>query len=55
MVEIVNVDNSFARFGDLFSPKVVAELTGQHVKLVRIGGDKVPWHTHDVTGGRESK
>ena len=22
-------------------------MNGQHVKLVRVEGDKVPWHTHD--------
>jgi len=47
MLEIVNIDDGFARFDDLFSPKIVAELNGQHVKLVRVEGDKVPWHTHD--------
>ena len=25
----------------------MAELNGQHVKLVRVEGDKVPWHRHD--------
>jgi len=48
MLEIVNIEHGFARFDDLFSPKIVAELNGQHVKLVRVEGDKVPWHTHDA-------
>ncbi len=30
-----------------FHPKIVGELNGQHVKLVRAEGDKVPMHTHD--------
>ena len=47
MLKIVNLDNSFGRFDDLFSPKIVGELNGQHVKLARLEGDKVPWHTHD--------
>ena len=34
-------------FTDTFSPQVVGELNGQHVKLVRLEGDKVPWHAHD--------
>ena len=42
-----NIEASFGRFSDTFSPKIVAELNGQHVKLVRLEGDKVPWHTHD--------
>jgi mannose-6-phosphate isomerase-like protein (cupin superfamily) len=48
MLEIVNIADGFARFDDLFSPKIVGELNGQHVKLVRVEGDKVPWHTHDA-------
>lgn len=47
MLKIVNINDGFDRFDDLFSPKIVAELNGQHVKLVRVEGDKVPWHTHD--------
>ena len=31
-----------------FRQKIVGELNGQHVKLVRVEGDKVPWHTHDT-------
>ncbi len=34
-------------FSDTFSPKIVAELNGQHIKVVRVEGDKVPWHIHD--------
>ena len=48
MLEIVNITDGFARFDDRFSPKIVGELNGQHVKLVRVEGDKVPWHTHDA-------
>ncbi len=44
---IVNIEKCFERFEDLFSPKVVGELNGQHVKLVRAEGDKVPFHTHE--------
>ncbi len=47
MARVVNVEASFAKFADTFSPKIVGELNGQHVKLVRAEGDKVPWHTHD--------
>jgi mannose-6-phosphate isomerase-like protein (cupin superfamily) len=43
----INVERCFGLFTDTFSPKIVAELNGQHVKLVRLEGDKVPWHTHD--------
>lgn len=46
MLRAVNVEKYFAMFDDTFSPKIVGELNGQHVKLVRLEGDKVPWHTH---------
>ncbi|OFV79449.1 MAG: hypothetical protein A2Y78_09400 [Acidobacteria bacterium RBG_13_68_16] len=47
MSKVVNIEHCFGRFNDTFSPKIVGELNGQHVKLARLEGDKVPWHTHD--------
>ena len=47
MSKVVNIEECFGRFSDTFSPKIVGELNGQHVKLVRLEGDKVPWHIHD--------
>ncbi len=47
MPKVVNIEKCFNKFHDTFSPKIVGELNGQHVKLVRCEGDKVPWHTHD--------
>ena len=47
MAGVVNIEKCFEKFSDTFSPKIVAELNGQHVKLARLEGDKVPWHTHD--------
>jgi mannose-6-phosphate isomerase-like protein (cupin superfamily) len=47
MAKAVNIEHCFERFTDTFSPKIVGELNGQHVKLARLEGDKVPWHTHD--------
>ena len=47
MPRAINVEACFEKFSDTFSPKIVAELNGQHVKLARLEGDKVPWHTHD--------
>ncbi len=47
MAKAVNIAKCFEKFSDTFSPKIVGELNGQHVKLVRVEGDKVPWHTHD--------
>jgi mannose-6-phosphate isomerase-like protein (cupin superfamily) len=47
MPKSVNLENCFQKFDDTFAPKIVGELNGQHVKLARLEGDKVPWHTHD--------
>ena len=46
-IRTINVEESFGKFSDLFTPKIVSELNGQHVKLARLEGDKVPWHIHD--------
>lgn len=48
MIKVVNIERCFGLFDDVFSPKIVAELNGQQVKLVRAEGDKVPWHAHDA-------
>jgi hypothetical protein len=47
VAEVVNIEGFFEKFDDTFSPKIVGELNGQYVMLVRCEGDKVPWHTHD--------
>ena len=36
----------FSRFADHWRPKIVGELNGQHVKLVKFQGEFV-WHQHD--------
>src|SRR5438270_11406458 len=42
----VNLSEKLALFGEHWSPKIVGELNGQHVKLVKFEGEFV-WHTHD--------
>jgi mannose-6-phosphate isomerase-like protein (cupin superfamily) len=42
----INLAEKFARFKDHWSPKIVGELNGQHVKLVKFRGEFV-WHHHD--------
>lgn len=44
--EKVNVAEKLALFDEHWSPKVVAELNGQHVKLVKLLGT-FSWHHHD--------
>jgi mannose-6-phosphate isomerase-like protein (cupin superfamily) len=48
MNKAVNLQEQFARFSDTWSPKIVATLNGQHVKLVKLEADKCPWHSHDT-------
>ncbi len=43
----VNLAQKLASFSDHFSPKIVGELNGQHVKLVKFQGEFV-WHHHDA-------
>jgi mannose-6-phosphate isomerase-like protein (cupin superfamily) len=47
MSKIVNIKKCLDKFNDTFSPKIVGELNGQYVLLVKCEGDKVPWHTHE--------
>lgn len=42
----INLAEKFSLFHDHFSPKVVGELNGQQVKLVKFKGEFV-WHHHD--------
>ncbi len=42
----VNLREKFALFADHWSPKVVGDLNGQQVKLVKFQGEFV-WHKHD--------
>lgn len=46
MLTRVNLTNRFALFFDHWSPKIVGELNGQQVKLVKFQGAFV-WHKHD--------
>ena len=45
-MEKVNLREKLALFTDHWSPKVVGELNGQQVKLVKLRGEFV-WHKHD--------
>src|SRR5579863_8924672 len=43
----VNLAEKLAAFSEHFSPRNVAELNGQHVKLVKFQGEFV-WHHHEA-------
>jgi mannose-6-phosphate isomerase-like protein (cupin superfamily) len=42
----INIAAQLARFSEPWSPRIVGELNGQHVKLVKLKGEFV-WHHHD--------
>jgi mannose-6-phosphate isomerase-like protein (cupin superfamily) len=46
-MEKVNLARKFALLSELWSPKLVGELNGQHVKIARIQGEFV-WHHHEA-------
>src|SRR5215510_13498444 len=45
-MEKVNLFEKLGLFADHWSPRVVGELNGQHVKLVKVQGEFV-WHHHE--------
>jgi mannose-6-phosphate isomerase-like protein (cupin superfamily) len=45
-IDKINIEEKFALFDERWSPKIVGELNGQHVKLVKLHGEFV-WHHHE--------
>ena len=46
-MEKINLASKLALFSDHWSPKVIADLNGQQVKLVKFQGEFV-WHHHEA-------
>jgi mannose-6-phosphate isomerase-like protein (cupin superfamily) len=46
-MEKVNLTEKFGLFDQYWSPKIVGELNGQHVKLAKVKGEFV-WHRHQA-------
>jgi mannose-6-phosphate isomerase-like protein (cupin superfamily) len=44
-LEKIDLAEKLARFDERWSPRIVAELNGQHVKLAKLEGSFV-WHSH---------
>lgn len=42
----INLADKLSRFHDTWSPRIIAELNGQQVKLAKLQGEFV-WHAHD--------
>ena len=45
-MEKVNVANKLSSINEYYQPKIVGELNGQHVKLVKFQGEFI-WHHHE--------
>jgi mannose-6-phosphate isomerase-like protein (cupin superfamily) len=45
-MEKVNLAEKLALFTERWNPRIVGELNGQHVKLVKLAGEFV-WHHHE--------
>jgi len=43
----VNIAQKLSLFSEHYKPKIVGELNGQHVKLVKFQGEFI-WHSHEV-------
>lgn len=43
----VNITEKLSLFNDYWYPRIVGELNGQHIKLVKLLGEFV-WHKHDI-------
>jgi mannose-6-phosphate isomerase-like protein (cupin superfamily) len=46
-MEKVNLAEKFGLFEEYWSPKIVGELNGQHVKLAKLKGEFI-WHHHEA-------
>jgi len=45
-MEKVNIAQKLSLFKDHWNPRIVGELNGQHVKLVKFQGEFI-WHSHE--------
>jgi mannose-6-phosphate isomerase-like protein (cupin superfamily) len=43
---IKNIKTEFKKITELWSPKIIAEVSDSYIKLAKIDGDLV-WHTHE--------
>lgn len=46
MLSKVNITEKLASFDELWLPKVIGEVNGQHVKVVKLQGEYI-WHFHE--------
>src|SRR5207237_809231 len=47
VMRVVDLTETFGRFADAWSPKIVGDVNDMHVKVVKLRGEFV-WHHHDA-------
>ena len=47
VIEKVNLAEKLSSFSEKWSPRLVGELNGQHIRLAKLSGEFV-WHHHEV-------
>ena len=45
-IEPINIMNKFSLFNDQWTPKIIGELNGKHVKVCKLQ-DNFVWHNHE--------
>lgn len=45
-ISTINIAKKFNQFSEQWSPKIIAELNGQHIKIAKVEGEFI-WHQHD--------
>ena len=45
-IEPINIMNKFSLFNEQWTPKIIGELNGQHVKICKLK-DNFVWHSHE--------
>lgn len=43
----MNIKEHFEDIKEYFSPKIIGEVNDTYIKIVKINGEKVPWHKHE--------
>jgi quercetin dioxygenase-like cupin family protein len=43
----MNINEQLKDVKDYFTPKIVAEVNDQYVKIAKIKGQEIPWHNHE--------
>lgn len=45
--KLVHLEDSFSTIENYFSPKIIGEVNNEFVKIAKIKGEDIPWHSHE--------